>query len=436
MTELNFTDFSDYDNKFHCYLVKNNLVEKVKMLQLAGIKEMVNKFDMFSHEDVNQLAFLMWMLIKYFKTLLNDGYLLEKIDLDFFEKQITNVIPELNITGFSGCTPLGGPRGHSSDSLPYYDCIKFIGQYTRQQDIYDKCLKILEALPIKLKGPILDPPEVLYLMQYNKHVDTSKNKHKQKVRPMNKIHSFKYSIYQPNPSHQRQYDRYKKDIQQAYYDVALNVDPVGMVCLTNQLVHTHYHVIKDTNNIRFLSKININNTAYQSIAQILREINEQTVIINENQNSQKKFNRIKKIINKTLRFISKDDESEIWDIFINAFIYVSDKDYDKEILKRDMMIELYERGLVDPNSKLSHNLMRNAADNGILWIIKYLISKGCITKNLPEYGSWKWDLESRQLKDILEKEVKDYHNYGKKWVQEKTKAKLNVYNYLVQNNYI
>jgi hypothetical protein len=437
MSKFNFTNFSDYENKFHSYLKKNDLVEKFQICRLDGIKEMVNKFDLSNYVDVDQLVFLMWMLMKDFRKLLNNGYLMKKINLDFFEKQLTGNTPELNITGFAGCTPLGGLRGCSSDSLPYYNCIKFIGQFTKQQDVYDKCLAILEALPTKLSGPILDPPEVMYLMNYNKYVDTSKNKQKQKVSyTMNKIHSFNYSIYQPDPSHQKQYNRYKKEIQQAYYNIAVRGDPVGLVCLVDRLINSHYHIIENTDGIRYLSEIDINSTMYESIVQIIREIDSQIVTINEEEICQKRNAFIKKKINNKLRFISKDDGSEIMSIFIEAYVFVSDEQYDKEILKRDMFIELYERELVDPNSKLSHNLMRHAADSGVLWIIKYLIGKGCITKNLPEYGSWKGSLESQQLKDILEEKVKDYSNYGEKWVQKRTKAKLNVYNYLMQNNYI
>ena len=57
--------------------------------------------------------------------------------------------------------------------------------------------------------------------------------------------------------------------------------------------------------------------------------------------------------------------------------------------------------------------MRNAVENGVLWITKFLIDKGCPTKNLPSYGQWKHELESRQLIEILKEKVENHSGLEK-----------------------
>src|SRR5579863_3670783 len=147
---------------------------------------------------------------------------------------------------------------------------------------------------------------------------------------------------------------------------------------------------------------------------------------------------LKNKIDAKLCFLDKTDYIEMWSIAISAFVYVSDDTYNENenILKRNMLTELYERGIAEPNSKFSHNLMREAADEGRLWLVKFLISKGVRTKDLPSYGAWPWNLESKQLTSILLELEKDYSNYGQEYINNKTKARKRVYNFLLENNYI
>ncbi len=401
MTKLNFADFEDYDKRLRLYLEKNDLKSRFEKCRLDGIKKMVSKFDLSTYTDTNQLAFLMWMLKSDFEEILNDGFLLSKLDLDTFGKKISECTPSLHIGGFHGLTPLGGFSATSKETLPYYDCIKFIGQFTNQQKIYDKCLEILESMPGKLTGPILDPPQVMYLMNYNRHVDTSKNKFRQKIGYMDKHHSFHYSIYQPDPSHESECNRYKKDLQQSYHDIASD-DACGVLCLMNSIVHSHYHVVKNLDDIKFRCRIkmsdNVSDAVYQALLN-LSDVSDDELLYFETPSDQDKNKALQKIINDKLRFITKGDnnDTDIDDIFMDAYIYVSDDEYETEVVKRDTLIQLYERGIVEANSEFSHNLMREAADYGRLWLVKFLIEKGCPTKNLPKYGACNHLLESRQL---------------------------------------
>lgn len=440
MVELSFTDFEDYEHKFEQYLIQRNIVDEFQTTKLEGIKCMVRKLNMKRSDDVNQLAFLMWMLIEDFIILLNNGFLLEIIDLDYFSDVILKEAPELKITSFHGLTPLGGWGSTSNDSLPYYDCIKFIGQYTNQQNVYDKCLKLLETLPTKLEGPIKEPTTIMYLMNYNpnKNICTKNNKFKTKPggKHIDKLYDFSNSIYSPNPSHERQYNRYKQDLQYAFKDLS-STNELAHLCLTNHMVHSHYHVIKNTDSVTtFYSRIkdervenivkqlliDISNTAFKKVEE--KKEDDETILKNK--------------IDAKLRFLDKTDYTEMWSIAISAFVYVSDDTYNekKNILKRDMLIELYERCIAEPDSKFSHNLMREATDGGRLWLVKFLISKGVKTKDLPSYGAWPWNLESKQLSSILLEPEKNYSNYSQEYINDKTKNRKIVYNFLLENNYI
>lgn len=470
---LSFENFIDYDKKLQQYLMQEGMIESFAATKIEGLKGMVANLDMKKSTDVDQISFLMWMLIDEFVILLNNGFLWTVIDLDFFEKILTTNVPALNIVGFAGYTPLGGSIGSSNESLPYYNCIKFIGQYTNEQWVYDKCLRILEALTEKIDGPIKNPPVIMYLMNYNNNsdIDTTKNKFKIKSPKwghIDKLHDFKYSVYNPDPSHERQYNRYKRDLQLSFRRLVNDFGQnVAAICLADCMVHSHYHVIKDTTSIsRFYSKIS-DSKLESDVEQILIKISDVVMPIhipnpnpNPNQNpnpNPSPITKIQHIINEKIRFIDKTDYSKMWSLAIEAFVYVkdsrsgsdngndngndSDSDSDNNnkesiILKRELLMELYRRNLAEPNSKFSHNLMRNAAESGRLWLVKFLIMHGVPTRDLPEWGSWPWVLESKQLADILLEPVKDYSGFGQKWIAERTRDRKNVYDYLIGGNYI
>lgn len=463
MSELSFTNFDDYNNKLESYLKKEKISKQFEECKIEGVKEMINKFDFATYKDVNQLAFLVWMSIGKYEVLLNDGYLMSKIDLDMFGKKILELTPKIVITDYGALTPLRSPRGPSEHqtaqtaqttqttqsshfigktskdvegALPYYNCIKFIGQFTNSQKIYNKCLQILEAMPQKLIGSILSPPEIMCLMSYNKNVDVSNNKYKQLTNLVDKMHSFYNSAYTLNPSYKKEYNRYRKNIQEAYYDIAYTKgNYYGYVCLINEIANSHWSVINNTDQINFYIKINIPEKAHELIKFILICISKQQGMINE-EVKKNVSDKIKKKIEDKLQFISKDDENEIKDIFNNTCIHVTDDKCDKEIFRKNLLIELYERDIVNPDSKLSHNLMRCAVKNGILWIVKYLVEKGCPTKILPAYGKYEWMTESQQLKGILNEEIKDPHGFGKQWIDNRKKARENVFEYLIHNSFI
>jgi len=126
MPKLHFKDFADYESKLKAYLQAYSLTTAFEEYRIDGIEYMINNLSMQSARDVDQLAFLMWMLPSDFKVLLNERRLLSKLTLDTIANKL-KVAPEMKSKEFRGFTPLGGWTLTSNDSIQYYNCLKFIG---------------------------------------------------------------------------------------------------------------------------------------------------------------------------------------------------------------------------------------------------------------------------------------------------------------------
>jgi hypothetical protein len=107
-----------------------------------------------------------------------------------------------------------------------------------------------------------------------------------------------------------------------------------------------------------------------------------------------------------------------------------------KIEERDALIALYDSKKVKPDSKLSHNLMRDAVQSGRLWIVKYLVGLGTPTRNLPCYGNYKWNFDSLQLTDILKKPHVRIDWKKSDCDEEIIAGRQNVQDYLVENDLI
>ena len=441
---LNFSDFKDYKRKLNYYLNQANLLKSFEECRINGIKKMIDELNLNCYDDVDQLAYLLWSLQSECEQIL-DEYLLTKINLDVFAEKIKQKLPQVDITGFAGATPLGGFRASFQGALAHYNCIKFIGQFTKSQEVYNKCLEILGSMPEKVDGPILNPPDIVYLMKFNKNISVSSNN---KIYPkilyhLDNHYDFYHSIYQPDPSHEHEYNRYKIDIQKAYYDISQNGDYLGYLCLIDRIINSHWNVAQSMDSFThpYRMKVKLSDGAYEIIEKLLVKISEQ-VLPDIELESKLLVDKVNDIVNEHLRFIISEEEGkgDIRSIFIEAFVYITDNEYDKcekkdTLLKKRLLIELYERKIVDPDGKLSHNLMRDAVENGVLWIVKLLVEKGCRTRDLPAYGSWPWSQESLQLTDILKDDMKNYCSYPQEYMDKKNSARNKVCEYLL-NNYL
>lgn len=421
-----FKSYKDYSDRLDTFLAKNDLTEKYEQCRISGIETMISKFDMSSSEDMKQLAFLMWMSKDDFEILLNTYRI--PIDLEYVKKMILSDIPCAKMTGRL--------EANFNKSLPFYDWLKFVGQYTNSQTIYNECLDILYAMPEKLEGLILHPPQVAHLMSYNKHVDTSNNKYKEENKDMledstmaiDKLEVFNHAIYQPRPVQSRQYERYKTEIEKIYCDMTNSeTDTVlGCICFANFVLRSVSFEF-DIERVRSNSRSNLSNVALETIRQHLQDVSQCEPKINPLTISEQ--------VEETLRFLTKENEKGIDRILSHACIYLSDRESGVETLEKRLLIEIYERQITTTNSRVTHNFIRMVAEYGRLWIAKFLIEKRCSFRNLPKYGTQghSWVLENKQVKEILEEEVKDYWGFGAQWKQQRIKDKRALLVYLSDN---
>lgn len=418
-------NFKNFKFKIKKFINQNNLDKEYENYKLEVIKSMIDEFNLLLDDDVYQLAFVLWRLQEDSQKLLNNGYLMTKIDLNYFKNQILKNKPSIKPTEFRGLTPLGGFSAQFIGSIQHYDCIKFIGQFTNSQEVYDKCLEILELMPKKLSGLLKDPHKVMFLMGFNKSVNTINNKHKDDIIAASSNEDDYYeSIYSPEPNNEINYEIFHKqldrllDLNKKKYKSTRYGNTCYYLCLIDIFNIDHWDFY-DNKNFQTRTNITIDDNSYNELGKIMTKISEIQIDKNHQQ-----------VIDNKLRFIRKCDDGDITSIMIGAYVYVTDDKYDKEILKRDLLIQLYERNLVEPNSYRSHYLMREAAERGVLWIVKFLISKGCRTKNLilHKYLDEKHD-DNRQLKEILEKNKYDD-------TPTIIEGKKVVLKYLVENNLI
>lgn len=396
---FNFSSLEEFKKKLKTYLRTKGLVAQFKKSWIDSVRRVVQALNLKNDNDVEQLEFMMWHSNKKpMIELLNDGTLKFDID-DFCEKILINT-PEIGPIRVHSMTPINSMSAEFTGSLDHYSCLKFIGQFTKNQQIYDKCVDTLQEMP-KLRGLLMQPVDVLVMYQFNGNVDTSRNVGNIPTPHMDKLHDYWNSTYSPPPSTEKQYNRYKREINTACYTNALTGGLIELIVLLNQMFGQHWRMCRNSKELKLLANSNMSDEMFNELEKLLIEIS--TMELHEKDpmvSAQKKITR-------NLRLLTKDDEQAINDIFIDAFVYVKDNKYENEIYKRDMLIAVYQQKLVDPNSKLSHNLMRNACASGVLWIVKFLISQGCPTKNLPAYGAWKWSSDSLQLSDILKEPKHD-----------------------------
>lgn len=438
-------DYYSYKEKQCTYLDQGNLRLAFIEAHTESLKEVVDHLDFSSSDDVDQLAFMMWYNIEAMKPLLNDGYLMRRLDLADFGRRILACTPSLTMhPHYGGYTPLNGPRCSLTETVPYYDVLKFMGQFTASQEVYEACLLILEAMPEKLGHMILSPPEVMCLCSYNSEgVDTSRNRFREYVSPSYgfiKKAAFYDSIYQPEPSQSAQLHRYRKEMVMGSGTVAdfgggRKGREIRQLHLLDQIIHLHYYCSTRPINVEDIREkwgFTFEDITYVGMKELLSEV----VKCNVNRvTEEEKDKEITHAVLETIRFVTPSDKSAIAMIFIDAYCYNSDAEATQRSVRKELILALYERNIVLIDSETTHNFMRDAVEAGCLWIVQFLVSKGCPTKNLPPYGNSRYHIKAMQLKEILEKKVYD-HGLGEKWCLERVEARARVLAYLTENNLI
>jgi hypothetical protein len=243
---------------------------------------------------------------------------------------------------------------------------------------------------------------------------------------------------------------------------------VAYVCLANAIVKSHYHVIEDSEFIAgrleykdSYTKLPGTGTSEHIIREILINISNVILPLPNKRATVAELIKIyyenSEKINAKLQFIDESDYTEMETIAREAYIYVSDYNYNepRNVIKRDTLFELYARGIAKPESPFSHNLMRNAVFHARMWLVKFLISKGVQTKNSPTFRNYPgWLLGGDSLIHMLLSELSyedriTFINIMTKFprllkspkfvnvfLDTMTNDRRKIYDYLYENNYL
>ena len=136
-----------------------------------------------------------------------------------------------------------------------------------------------------------------------------------------------------------------------------------------------------------------------------------------------------------IKFIQPSDHSQIAKIIKNALVRVEDEKNELS-QHRDLLIELYNCGMIKPNSNTSYILIRNASTLGRIWLVNFLISKGVPSKNIPSCNFKTVDFLSKQLEEILTSDVSTYYAFSNAQIERMKINKKILYDSLKTNNHI
>ena len=161
-------DFLKADLFITHYIKEQGLEEEIKNLKKEAVSSILHNLDFIDNkQEAKVFDYTLWYHPDESKEILNENPAIFKFD-QLCEKLKTNP-PTLYITGNAGNTPLGGPRGQSSATVPLYGILKFVGQYTQDQQQFDQSLATVQHMADLIDGPISDANEILFLMNMNKN---------------------------------------------------------------------------------------------------------------------------------------------------------------------------------------------------------------------------------------------------------------------------
>jgi hypothetical protein len=401
---VGFRDIEDFDAKCWRYLFDKSITcKQYNNYNVLILKRLVSSLTIDRRDDAKFLGVLMWNICSQnMMEIINDGFI---IKLDIIEGYVCDV------------TTYGVWK--SFDSYYYYNILKFIGQYTSSQIVYDRCLIMLETLIWELGENVLhenviNPFDMLYLLSFNQNVDTKKNRMTNLYIPGNKEYIFTKSAYHQELSDMDIiYDKYVVSIQYELYRMAKlhNYSSLTMIGFVRNVVQQHYPII-DIDTMKRSIRVCIDNIPFTN--KVIR-----TLIDMSNTPLIPKLNK-------------QSPARSIDDDIVDTLVCVMDDYYNK----RKMLITMYNTKFITPNSSYSHDLLRYAVDQGMLWLVKFLISQGVPTQNLPIYSNYPRALESLQLFDILNSNPKDRFGYGPHYMNSLKQERNKVASYLIKYNLI
>jgi hypothetical protein len=319
----------------------------------------------------------------------------------------------------------------------YYSVLKFIGQFTKHQEIFDMCLSLLTVMSIGNSEGYIYYDNIPYLLNFNSNVNTENNLFKTNHGFKSNYNEFYMPVYNNNKS---AYDYGNKIRATLYKLIKINNHSVLSItwfvkCVGDTIArfNERFNDIKD---LQYYLNLDEKDEDDRKIIQTCIDIsNIEYKVSPEVQKKHCKYDNHS--IDHILSFIDNKicESSDIGDIISDAYTYLNDEEWNGEDYKqiKILIIELYKRKIINNDDYYSHGLLRHTVNNGMFLFTKYLVEIIKIpTRNLPR---WNYSFNSLQLINILNEDC-DIHRYKGKELEKRKENRNKIKQYLIKNDFI
>jgi hypothetical protein len=407
-------DFSKANLLITHYVKEHGLEKEIKNLRKSAVSSILNDLDFINNKEQAEIFdYALWYYPNESKEILDENPATFKFD-QLCEKLKKNP-PILQITGYAGSTPLGGFRGQSSETVPLYGILKFIGQYTQDRNQFDQSIATIKQIANQIKGPISHTEDVLFLMNMNKNFTGSYAFPRPSANALfHKKRDFTKSIYHPAPNQEDEHYAVKHGF--ACFLEKFNsqsAQTLIMQCLLN----AHYSNPKNIHDLisSFRQRKTFGHEHYSQTTELknvaLEVMNRNDSIIDDSDNHSKQINVAATEIIKELEL---QDSNELMDIISKALIYIKDdKIYNKndntfsdinlnfeDATKKLAFEKLFTTGIVPIDSDMAHYAIRESAKEGRAWALSFLIQHG-VSVNPPVYKQFRiWRFKENTMSPL------------------------------------
>lgn len=396
---------------FKSYLESINATAAADDLKRRALINILSNLNFLgNYQDAKLLNYVLWTNKRHCKTILQEK--LFDFRLDSIMENLSKQAPGIRSTSVVSLTPLGGISATDVISSQLYGVVKFIGQFTNDREIYQKCQDCVRSLP-EMMGGLKSAAEVSFLMSFNSEIPNLKIIPRPKgwAGNFNRKLDFKESVHRPPLSDESEYDFIKKEISKFFALLAEAGDKLPAILLFENISSSYVGI---PNSIEHFERMLLNRhhikcsaNLLQTITNIYSELSNYEFVVPSETDHQQKLAKEK------VAGLSEDngDIFEIERIISDCLIYVED-DADVRNIDLNKLLAfkaLFEQNIVKNDSPLAHHAIREAVSKKSVWVLKYLINKG-VTLTPPPYDPfyiWKFKEDTMTLLEILNDKFKE-----------------------------
>jgi len=338
---------------------------------------------------------------------------------------------------------MGGMSARFTNNLYHYSCLKFIGQYTKDQQLFEKIIQLLKSMPSKIEGYILSPLDTLFMMKYNRHCkcESLNNIPKPYCKKISK--TFRGSIFVPEPEQDIQINEfifiYGKEENRISLE-NINTD-IAKFLLSESIVNTSNETIEIQNdNVRTIleKKYNTNfeDGTINAITLMILEFVSEKFDNYYDKNQDELLKRVQEKVREEMIFLDKTTTYDFTDQG-HVEIVITDEIFQNPIKTFDQMLLLerfyflFNSGLFEMNSQTTFYYLECGFRYGRLWMVKYLIDEKKI-----QMGGWDYKSMQTNLEKDIQKFEKETNHYSSSLTYDTAlyNSRKNCLSYAVETN--